>query len=69
MIVIAAHVCMYVCMHVCMYMYVYVCICMYVSNIFTHVCCTLVPEIRVHVHPEMLRIFWYINVLTCMIYN
>ena len=24
------------------------------------VCCTLVPEIRVH--PEMLRVFWYIDV-------
>ena len=31
------------------------------------VCCTLVPEICVH--PEMLRVFWYIDVLTCVIYN
>ena len=31
------------------------------------VCRTLVPEI--HVHPEMLHIFWYIGVLTCVICN
>ena len=45
-------------------------ICIYVSNILPilpHVFHTLVLEI--HVHPEMLRIFWYIDVLTCMIYN
>ena len=32
-----------------------------------HVCRTLVPEIRVC--PEMLRVFRYIDVLTCVIYN
>ena len=31
------------------------------------VCRTLVPEIRVH--PEMLHVFRYIDVLTCVIYN
>ena len=40
---------------------------MYVSNIFTRVCCPLIPEIRV-CH-EMLRVFQYIDVLTCVIYN
>ena len=39
---------------------------MYVSNIFTHVCRTLVPEICVG--PEMLCVFWYIDVLTCVIH-
>ena len=32
-----------------------------------HVCRTLVPRIRVC--PEMLRVFRYIDVLTCVIYN
>ena len=32
-----------------------------------HVCHILVPEI--HVRPEMLRVFRYIDVFTCMIYN
>ena len=32
-----------------------------------HIWCTLVPEIGVC--PEMLRVFWYIAVLMCMIYN
>ena len=32
-----------------------------------HICCTLVPEIRVH--PKMLCVFRYIDVLTCVIYN
>ena len=45
---------------------VYVCM-YYVSNIFTRVCRTLVPEIRVR--PKILRVFQYIDVLTCMIYN
>ena len=45
---------------ICMYV-------LYVSNILPHVCRTLVPEI--HVHPGMLRVFWYIDVLTCVIYN
>ena len=31
------------------------------------VCRTLVPKI--HICPEMLRVFWYIDMLTCMIYN
>ena len=31
------------------------------------VCRTLAPEIRVH--PEMLHVFLYIDVLTCVIYN
>ena len=31
------------------------------------ICCTLVPEIRVR--PEMLCVFWSIDMLTCMIYN
>ena len=31
------------------------------------VCRTLVPEIRVR--PEILRVFQYIDVLTCVIYN
>ena len=31
------------------------------------VCHTLVPEIRVH--PEMIHVFQYIDVLTCVIYN
>ena len=38
-----------------------------VSYIFTCVCRTLVPEICVH--PKMLHVFQYIDVLTCMIYN
>ena len=42
-------------------------VCMYVSNIFTRVCHTLVPEICVC--PEMLCVFQYIDVLTCVIYN
>ena len=50
-----SHVCMYVCMYV---------LCIHVSNIFTH---TPVPEI--HVRPEMLHVFRYIDVLMCMIYN
>ena len=37
----------------------------YVSNIFTCICHTLVPEI--HVRHEMLCVFWYIYVLMCMI--
>ena len=41
----------------------YVC----VSNIFTCVCHTLVPEICVC--PKMLHVFWYIDVLTCVIHN
>ena len=32
-----------------------------------HVCRTIVPEIRVR--PEMLCVFRYIDVPTCMIYN
>ena len=32
-----------------------------------HICCILVPEICVH--PEMLRVFRYIDALTCVIYN
>ena len=41
---------------------------MYVSMYhLPRVCCTLVPEIRVH--PEMLLVFRYIDVLTCVIYN
>ena len=32
-----------------------------------YVCCTLVPKICVL--PEMLDVFWYIDVLMCMIYN
>ena len=32
-----------------------------------HVCRTLVPEI--YVRPEMLRVFWHIDMLTCVIYN
>ena len=32
-----------------------------------HVCYTLVPEI--YVHPKMLCVFRYIEVLTCVIYN
>ena len=32
-----------------------------------HVCRTLVPEIRIS--PEILRVFRYIDVLMCMIYN
>ena len=32
-----------------------------------HVCCTPVPEI--HVRPEMLHVFRYIGVLTCVICN
>ena len=31
------------------------------------VCHTLVPEILVR--PEMLRVLWYIDVLTCVAYN
>ena len=34
---------------------------------YHRVCHTLVPEI--HVRPEMLHVFWYIDVLTCVIYN
>ena len=40
-------------------------VCIYVS--LNRVYHTLVLEIRVH--PEMLHVFWYIDVLTCMIYN
>ena len=32
-----------------------------------HVCHTLVPKIRVH--PEMLHVFRYIDVFTCVVYN
>ena len=32
-----------------------------------HACRTLVPKI--HVRPKMLRVFQYIDVLTCVIYN
>ena len=35
--------------------------------IYPSVCRTLVPEIRVH--PEMLRVFQYIDVLTYVIYK
>ena len=31
------------------------------------VCCTLVPEIRVR--SGMLHVLWYIDLLTCVIYN
>ena len=31
------------------------------------VCCTLVPEIRIR--SETLRVFQYIDMLTCVIYN
>ena len=31
------------------------------------VCSTLVPEI--HAHPEILRVFMYIDMLACTIYN
>ena len=31
------------------------------------ICHTLVPEI--HVHPEMLHVFRYIDMLTCVSYN
>ena len=41
--------------------------CIYVANIFTCVCRTLVPKICVC--PEMLRVFWYIDVLRCVSYN
>ena len=34
---------------------------------FTRICRTLVSEARAH--PEMLRVFWYIDMLTCVIYN
>ena len=37
----------------------------HVSNIFTHICHTLVPKI--HVHHKMLCVFWYIYLLMCMI--
>ena len=42
-------------------------VCIYVSNIFTRICHTLLPKIRVH--PETLCVFRYIDVLTCVIYN
>ena len=47
-------------------------VCIYVSIYVSmyhlpHICRTLVPKI--HVHPEMLRVFRYIEVLTCVIYN
>ena len=32
-----------------------------------HVCRTLVPKI--HACPKMILVFWYIDVLTCVIYN
>ena len=32
-----------------------------------HICRTLVPKICVR--PEMLRVFWYNDVLMCVIYN
>ena len=40
-------------------------LCMY--HLHTYVSRTLVPEIRVH--PEMLHVFQYIDVLMCVIYN
>ena len=40
---------------------------MYVSLILPHICRTLVPEIRVH--PEILCVFRYIDMLTCVIYS
>ena len=50
-----------------LYLFIYLsiylcCICMY--HLYT---LHLVPEICVC--PEMLRVFWYIDVLTCMVYN
>ena len=45
---------MYLCIYLCMYH-------------LPRICCTLVPEI--HVRPEMLHAFRYIDVLTCIIYN
>ena len=45
---------MYLCTYLCMYH-------------LSRICCTLGPEIRVH--PEMLHVFRYIDVLTCVIYN
>ena len=45
-----------------------VCTCIYVSMYhLPRICHTLVPEICVH--PEILGVFRYIGVLTCMIYN
>ena len=39
----------------------------YVYNIFTRICCTLVPKICVHL--EMFHVFRYIDMLTSVIYN
>ena len=33
------------------------------------ICHTLVPEIRVHTETEMVHVFQYIDMLTCVIYN
>ena len=46
------------------YMYVSIFLCMYH---LPRVCHTLVPEI--HVRPEIIHVFQYIDVLTCVIYN
>ena len=46
----------------------YLDVCIYLSMYhLPRVCRTPVPEIRVR--PEMLRVFRYIDMLTCVIYN
>ena len=44
------------------------CLCLYLCMYhLPRICCTLVPEI--YVRREMLRVFRYIDVLMCVIYN
>ena len=42
-------------------------LCIYLCIIYSCICRTLFPEIRVR--PEMLQVFRYIDMLTCVIYN
>ena len=61
-IMVSIHVSFYVCMYVSIYLSIYLCL-----YHLPRVCRTLVPEIRVCT--EMLHVFQYIDVLTCVIYN
>ena len=49
-------------MYLSIYLSIYLCL-----YHLSRVCRTLVPEICVC--PEMLRAFWYVDMLTCVIYN
>ena len=57
---------MYVCMYVPIYLSIYLSIYLCLYHL-PCICRTMVPEI--HVHPKMLLVFRYIDVLVCVIYN